>query len=114
MPAAEATSARPRPGAGGIAMADDNRIRHATLPARLTSPAPAGRVYGYARVSTVMQADEGESLDVQQRTIAGYAQMHGLAVERVFVERGVSGSKPLGDRPQGAALLAGAASPATW
>ena len=53
-----------------------------------------------------MQADEGESLDVQQRTIAGYAQMHGLAVEHVFVERGVSGSKPLGDRPQGAALLA--------
>jgi DNA invertase Pin-like site-specific DNA recombinase len=53
-----------------------------------------------------MQADEGESLDVQQRTIAGYAQMHGLAVDRVFVERGVSGSKPLADRPQGAALLA--------
>jgi putative DNA-invertase from lambdoid prophage Rac len=72
------------------------------------SPAPAltGRVYGYARVSTIQQADEGESLDVQQRTIAGYAQMHGLAVERVFVERGVSGSKPLGDRPEGAALLA--------
>jgi putative DNA-invertase from lambdoid prophage Rac len=53
-----------------------------------------------------MQADEGESLDVQQRTIAGYAQMHGLAVERVFVERGVSGSKPLGDRPAGALLAA--------
>jgi putative DNA-invertase from lambdoid prophage Rac len=53
-----------------------------------------------------MQADEGESLDVQQRTIAGYAQMHGMAVEKVYVERGVSGSKPLGDRPQGAALLA--------
>jgi putative DNA-invertase from lambdoid prophage Rac len=75
------------------------------LAARQPSPAPTGRIYGYARVSTVMQADEGESLDVQQRTIAGYATMHGLAVERVFVERGVSGSKPLGDRPQGAALL---------
>jgi putative DNA-invertase from lambdoid prophage Rac len=70
------------------------------------APAPAaGRVYGYARVSTIMQASEGESLDVQQRTIAGYAQMHGLAVAKVFVERGVSGSKPLGDRPEGAALL---------
>jgi len=43
---------------------------------------------------------------VQQRVIAGYAQMNGLVVDRVFVERGVSGSKPLGDRPQGAALLA--------
>jgi DNA invertase Pin-like site-specific DNA recombinase len=43
---------------------------------------------------------------VQQRTIAGYAQMHGLAVKHVFVERGVSGSKPLADRPRGAALCA--------
>ena len=71
------------------------------------SPAQTSRVYGYARVSTVMQADEGESLDVQQRTIAGYAQMHGLAVERVFVERGVSGSKPLSERPQESGLETG-------
>jgi DNA invertase Pin-like site-specific DNA recombinase len=54
----------------------------------------------------VKQVDEGESLDVQQRTISGYALMHGLTVDQVFVERGVSGSKPLADRPQGAALLA--------
>lgn len=58
------------------------------------------------RVSTVRQASEGESLDVQRRTIAGYALMHGMAVDRVFVERAVSGSVPLNDRPQGAALLA--------
>ena len=32
--------------------------------------------------------------------------MQGLAVRQVFVERGVSGSKPLGDRPEGAKLLA--------
>ena len=62
--------------------------------------------YGYARVSTARQADEGESLDVQQRTLTGYALMHGMAVDETFVERGVSGSVPLGDRPQGAALLA--------
>jgi hypothetical protein len=52
--------------------------------ARAPPPAPTSRVYGYARVPTVMQANEGESPDVQQRTIAGYAQMHGLTVERVF------------------------------
>src|SRR5512138_2544614 len=63
-------------------------------------------VYGYARVSTTMQATEGESLDVQQRQILGYASMQGWAVERIFVERGVSGSKPLAERPEGAALLA--------
>jgi DNA invertase Pin-like site-specific DNA recombinase len=32
--------------------------------------------------------------------------MQGLVIDKGFVERGVSGSKPLGDRPQGAALLA--------
>jgi len=63
-------------------------------------------VYGYARVSTSRQAEEGESLDVQQRTVAGYALMHDLTVDRMFVERGISGSTPLGDRPQGTALLA--------
>ena len=52
---------------------------------RAPSPALAGRCYGYARVSTIHQADEGQSLDVQQRVIAGYAQMHGLAIVKVFV-----------------------------
>jgi hypothetical protein len=48
-----------------------------------------------------MQADEGESLDVQERQIAGYALMRGIELTRVFVERGVSGSKPLGERQEG-------------
>jgi putative DNA-invertase from lambdoid prophage Rac len=63
-------------------------------------------VYGYARVSTIKQVDEGESLETQQRTLTGYALMHGMELDRVFVERGVSGSKPMSERPQGAALLA--------
>jgi putative DNA-invertase from lambdoid prophage Rac len=61
--------------------------------------------YGYVRVSTDRQADEGESLGTQQRTIEGYAMMHGLTLDGIFVERGVSGSKPLGERPEGARLL---------
>ena len=64
------------------------------------------KVYGYTRVSTERQADGGESLDVQQRQIGGYAMMKGLEIGRVFVERGVSGSTHLNERPQGAALLA--------
>jgi putative DNA-invertase from lambdoid prophage Rac len=63
-------------------------------------------VYGYTRVSTSRQAEEGESLDVQQRTIAGYALMLGLTVDRTFIERGVSGSVPLSGRAEGSALLA--------
>ena len=64
------------------------------------------KVYGYTRVSTERQADEGESLDVQRRQIDGYAMMKGLEIGHVFVERGVSGSTHLNERPQGAALLA--------
>lgn len=80
--------------------------RRRLTPLDTESQNSASRCYGYARVSTLQQADEGESLDVQQRVIGGYAQMHGLAVDRVFVERGVSGSRPLAERPEGAALLA--------
>jgi putative DNA-invertase from lambdoid prophage Rac len=91
--------------------AGDKLARHLYPPsarekaALAPSPAPTGSIYGYARVSTVAQADEGESLDVQQRQIAGYAQMNGLTVAHTFLERGVSGSKPLADRPEGAKLL---------
>jgi putative DNA-invertase from lambdoid prophage Rac len=63
-------------------------------------------VYGYARVSTAGQAESGESLGTQQRTLEGYAMMHGLKLYKVFVERGVSGSKPLQDRHEGKRLLA--------
>lgn len=66
---------------------------------------PAGRVFGYVRVSTTMQSEEGESLAVQQRQIEGYAQMKGMTIETVYVERGVSGSKPLDERPEGGALI---------
>jgi DNA invertase Pin-like site-specific DNA recombinase len=64
-------------------------------------------VYGYVRVSTDRQADDGESLGTQQRIIEGYAMMNGLALNGIFVERGVSGSKPLGERSEGARLLTG-------
>lgn len=62
--------------------------------------------YGYTRVSTDRAASEGQSLAVQDRQIAGYALMLGLTVTKTFVEGGVTGSMPLADRPEGAALLA--------
>jgi putative DNA-invertase from lambdoid prophage Rac len=64
------------------------------------------RVFGYSRVSTAEQADGGASLDVQQQQIMGYCLMKGYALAEHFVERGVSGSIPLADWPEGKRLLA--------
>src|SRR5215469_7729294 len=87
--------------------------QHPHPPSQREKPAPAtaasttaGKVYGYCRVSTIAQADEGESLDVQRRQLNGYATMNGLSLDHVFIERGVSGSRPLADRPEGGKLLA--------
>ena len=63
-------------------------------------------VYGYARVSTERQADEGVSLEEQIRRIEGRALEQGWQIAEVFIERGISGSVPLGDRPEGARLMA--------
>jgi putative DNA-invertase from lambdoid prophage Rac len=63
-------------------------------------------VYGYARVSTARQATEGESLDVQRRQIEGYALMHGLALDGIVIEEGVSGSVPVADRPAAGPMFA--------
>ena len=62
-------------------------------------------IYGYVRVSTAMQADNGESLDAQRRQVEGYAMQQGWDLDHVFVERGISGGKALADRPEGAKLL---------
>jgi putative DNA-invertase from lambdoid prophage Rac len=63
-------------------------------------------VFGYCRVSTSRQANEGESLDVQRRQIEGYALMHGLTLDAVVIEEGVSGSVPVAERPAGGPLFA--------
>src|SRR3984957_19169229 len=63
-------------------------------------------VYGYVRVSTARQASEGESLEVQRRQIEGYALMHGLVLDDVVVEEGVSGSIPVAERPAAGPLFA--------
>lgn len=62
--------------------------------------------YGYCRVSTKQQADDGLSLDVQRRQIEGYAHMHGFELADIIIEEGVSGSMPITQRPAGGALFA--------
>ncbi|HEV2816146.1 MAG TPA: recombinase family protein [Allosphingosinicella sp.] len=62
-------------------------------------------VYGYSRVSTDRQADDGESLSVQERQIAGWCMMHDHDLTDMFVDSGVSGSVPVGLRPAGGELM---------
>jgi DNA invertase Pin-like site-specific DNA recombinase len=70
-------------------------------------PAPAtGRTYGYTRVSTDMQAEHGQSLELQRDQLAGWAQMTQRRVDHLIVEAGVSGSIPFAKRPEGAKLFA--------
>lgn len=65
-------------------------------------------ILGYARVSTVQQADDTRSsLETQEAVIRGYAMSKGankLGIE-MFVDAGVSGGTRLRDRPAGADLL---------
>lgn len=64
-------------------------------------------VYGYTRVSTLLQATEGESLETQKKIIIGYAQSKGLEInpDNIFVEAGVSGSVEFRKRPEGSRLF---------
>ena len=66
---------------------------------------PAQRAWGYARVSTDMQRDSGISLDEQRRKIEARCTENGWHLEHVYVDAGISGSTPLGQRPEGARLL---------
>ena len=63
--------------------------------------------YGYIRVSTLQQANEGESLETQLRQIGSYASLKGYEIptENFVTERGVSGSLEFEKRPEGSKLF---------
>ncbi len=65
-------------------------------------------VYAYTRVSTLTQAEDGDSLETQVRQVLAYASSRALELSEadVFVERGVSGGQEFGSRPAGSKLLA--------
>jgi len=65
-------------------------------------------VYAYTRVSTLTQAQDGDSLEAQVRQVLAYASSRALELSEsdVFVERGVSGGQEFGSRPAGSKLLA--------
>lgn len=61
------------------------------------------RAVGYVRVSTQEQVD-GTSLTSQEEQIRAYATLKGLDLVDVLIDGGISGGKPLGDRPEGRKL----------
>lgn len=63
--------------------------------------------YGYIRVSTLQQANEGESLETQLKQISSYASLKGYEIpsENFVTERGVSGSLEFEKRPEGSKLF---------
>jgi DNA invertase Pin-like site-specific DNA recombinase len=72
-----------------------------------SEPSQTPRTFGYCRVSTTQQADEGHSLADQQSRIVGYCQANGLpAPTEIFVDAGTSGTTSLEKREAGARLLA--------
>ena len=64
------------------------------------------RNLAYCRVSTDAQAEDGQSLDVQQRQLEGWAMQRGQQLDQVVVEAGVSGTVLFQERPEGAKLWA--------
>jgi DNA invertase Pin-like site-specific DNA recombinase len=75
------------------------------MPRSAAKPA-AGRVLGYVRVSSDAQAEQGQSLEVQQRQLEGWAMQRGATLEAVHIESGVSGAIPFHERPEGGKLWA--------
>lgn len=60
-------------------------------------------IVGYCRVSSTEQI-KGTSMDYQEAQIRSYAQFKGLNLVAVFKDPGVSGGKPLAQRPGGAEM----------
>jgi putative DNA-invertase from lambdoid prophage Rac len=84
------------------------------MPTRRQRPAKAAvtaspdltMTFAYVRVSTDAQAEDGQSLEVQEQQLRGWAMQHGRELEEVVVEAGVSGGVPFRERPEGRRLLA--------
>ena len=47
------------------------------------------RAFGYCRVSTEQQADEGVSLEAQQAKIAAWCLANDIELDTVFVDAGI-------------------------
>lgn len=51
------------------------------------------KAFGYVRVSTADQAEEGVSVDAQPEKIRQYCALHGLELVNIFADEGLSGKR---------------------
>jgi len=57
------------------------------------------RAIGYARVSTLEQAQEGVSLDAQERRIRAWCEAQEITLETIYIDAGIGGGRA-DNRPQ--------------
>jgi site-specific DNA recombinase len=62
------------------------------------------RVYLYARVSTEDQVDRG-TIGAQVDFLQNFCKLYGLTPAGIYMDDGISGTIPLGERPEGRRLL---------
>lgn len=72
---------------------------------RTRNSKPLQRCYGYCRVSTTKQGEDGSSLEEQEKKIKAWAVMNDMKLVNIYVDRGVSGTFMF-DRPEFAKLIA--------
>ena len=72
---------------------DDKKGEAGSAIKKSTCPDPSDRhcAYGYIRVSTVMQVNDGFSLEAQESKIAQECKKHNLFLKAFFIDRGLSG-----------------------
>lgn len=73
----------------------------------MPKPVLPPRTFGYCRVSTDGQVEKGQSLEVQQRQIEGWAMQHDTSIHALHVEAGASAYDiSFRDRPEGGKVWA--------
>src|ERR1043166_6217732 len=68
---------------------------------------PMARCAIYCRVSTVDQAEAG-TIEIQREKCLKFADFRGFDVTKVYADDGITGTRPVNDRPDGGDLLAAA------
>jgi site-specific DNA recombinase len=81
-------------------------MRHRVMSAARAARSMPCDTVGYVRVSTEEQARAGVSLDAQEERVRAYCLLNGLTLTTIYRDEGVSASKPMRERPEGARLLA--------